>query len=372
MRHDDLCCQKVRVLDVVDGLAGGFHAQLVGVHVHGGQLRAGDAGEQRVVEGHDGQVLLDAQPQLAAELFQHHSKDVVTDQHGGGVVRCGEQGFQRPLVGIVQGVDLHTVLFPGSDAVLEQGHLVTPLALCGEQHGVIDPEIRNAAVAHLIKVIGSFLPGKGVVVVDVDGLVRRLRCLAHNDMEQPLVAQIRRHRAVLFGVEQDKPICLCVGHHALDSVQHLGVVLPGDDRVHIPPLVAELPDAADDLEMKGVFVDVPLGGGQNDADGLGKSLHRFSLKIRLVAQLRHDAAHPLFGLPADGRAVLAGAGHRGGRDRRCAAAGRGAGGVLPLPRQYGAAESGQPRRSRGKNAGSAGRALRLELAPGKGGLRHLR
>ena len=38
MRHDDLCGQKVRVLDVVDGLAGSLHAQLVGVHVHGGQL----------------------------------------------------------------------------------------------------------------------------------------------------------------------------------------------------------------------------------------------------------------------------------------------------------------------------------------------
>lgn len=40
VRHDDLCGQKVRVLDVVDGLAGGLHAQLVGVHVHGGQLWA--------------------------------------------------------------------------------------------------------------------------------------------------------------------------------------------------------------------------------------------------------------------------------------------------------------------------------------------
>ncbi len=58
MRHDDLCGQKVRVLNVVDGLAGGLHAQLVGVHVHGGQLRAGDAGEQRVVEGHDGEYRL--------------------------------------------------------------------------------------------------------------------------------------------------------------------------------------------------------------------------------------------------------------------------------------------------------------------------
>ena len=40
VRHDDLCGQKVRVLDVVDGLAGSLHAQLVGVDVHGGQLGA--------------------------------------------------------------------------------------------------------------------------------------------------------------------------------------------------------------------------------------------------------------------------------------------------------------------------------------------
>ena len=265
MRHDDLCGQKVRVLNVVDGLAGGLHAQLVGVDVHGGQLRTGDAGEQGVIEGHDGQIFRDAQSQLAAELLQHHGKDIVTDQHGGGVVRRGEQGFQCPLVGIVQGVDLHTVLFPRGDAVLEQGHLVAPLALCGEQHSVADPEIRNAAVSHFVKVIGGFLPGKGVVVIDIDGLVGGLRRLAHNDMEQPLIAQIRRHRAVLFGVEQDKPICLCVGHHALDGVQHLSIVLPGDDGVHIPPLVAELPDAADDLQMKGVFVDIPLRGGQEIA-----------------------------------------------------------------------------------------------------------
>ena len=181
------------------------------------------------------------------------------------MVRRGEQGFQRLLVGIVQGVDLHTVLFPRGDAVLKQGHLVAPLALCGKQHGVADPEIRNAAVSHFVKVIGGFLPGKGVVIVNVDSLICGLRRLAHNDMEQPLIAQIRRHRAVLFGVEQDEPIRLCVGHHALDGVQHLGIVLPGDDGVHIPPLVAELPDAADDLQMKGVFVDIPLRGGQEIA-----------------------------------------------------------------------------------------------------------
>ena len=257
------------------------------------------------------------QPQLAAELFQHHGQNVVADDHGGGAVRGGEEGFQRLLVRIVPGVDLHAVLFAGGDAVPAQGHLVAPLSLGGEQHRIADPKIGNAAVAHFVEVIGGFLPGKGVVVVDVDGLVGRLRRFAHNDVEQPFAAQIRRHRAVLFGIEQDEAVRLCVGHHALDGVQHLGVVLPGDDGVHIPPLVAELPDAPDDLQMEGVLVDVPLGGGQNDADGLGKSFHGLGLEIGLIAQLRHDAAHPLFGLPADGRAVLAGAGHRGRRNACC-------------------------------------------------------
>ena len=107
--------------------------------------------------------------------------------------------------------------------MFEQGHLVAPLALCREQQGVADPEIRNAAVAQFIEVIGGFLSRKGVVVVDVDGLVGRLRRLAHNDMEQPFAAQVRRHRAVLFGIEQDKSIGLCVGDHALDGVQDLGI-----------------------------------------------------------------------------------------------------------------------------------------------------
>ncbi len=106
MRHDDLGGQQVGVLDVVDGLACRFHAKLIGIDVHGRQRRVGDAGEQRVVKGYDGQIFRDAQPQLAAELFQHHGKDVVADQHGGGAVRRGEQGLQRFFVSIVQGVDL--------------------------------------------------------------------------------------------------------------------------------------------------------------------------------------------------------------------------------------------------------------------------
>ena len=255
---------------MVDGLAGRFHAQLVGVHVHGGQLWTGDAGEQRVIEGHDGKVFRDVQPQFAAELFQHHSKNIIADQHGGGAVRRGEQGLQRFFVRIVQGVDLHAVLLAGGDAMLEQRHLVAALTLCRKQHGIADTKIGNAAVAHLIEVVGGFLSGKGVVVVDIDGLVGGLCCLAHNDVEQPFAAQIGRHRTVLFGIEQDETICLRVGHHALDGVQNLCIILPGDDRVHIPPLVAELPDAADDLQMKGIFIYISLGRRQDDADGLGK------------------------------------------------------------------------------------------------------
>ena len=68
--------------------------------------------------------------------------------------------------------------------------------------------------------------------------------------------------------------------------------------------------------MKGIFIYVPLGGRQDDADGLGKCLGRFSLKIWFIAHLRHDAADAFFCVPADGWAVLAGAGDRGWRNAR--------------------------------------------------------
>lgn len=58
--------------------------------------------------------------------------------------------------------------------------------------------------------------------------------------------------------------------------------------------------------MKGIFIYVPLGGRQDDADGLGKCFGRFSLKIWFIAHLRHDAADAFFCVPADGWAVLAG------------------------------------------------------------------
>ena len=33
MWHNDFCCQKIRVFDMVNGLAGGFHAKLVGIDI---------------------------------------------------------------------------------------------------------------------------------------------------------------------------------------------------------------------------------------------------------------------------------------------------------------------------------------------------
>lgn len=106
MRHDDLGGQQVGVFDVVDGLAGRFDAKLIGIDVHGCQRRVGDAGEQRVVEGYDGQILRNVQPQLAAELFQYHRKNVIADQNRCRAVRSGKQYFHGRFIGIIQGIDL--------------------------------------------------------------------------------------------------------------------------------------------------------------------------------------------------------------------------------------------------------------------------
>lgn len=296
MRHDDLGGQQVGVLDVVDGLACRLNAKLIGIDVHGRQRRVGDAGEQRVVKGYDGQIFRDAQAQLAAELFQYHRKNVIADQNRCRAVRSGKQRFQGRFIGIIQGIDLHTVPFPRGDVVLEQRHLIAAFPLGRKQHGIADPKIGDAAMSHLVEIVGGFLARQCVVIVDIDGLVGRLRCLAHDNVKQTLAAQIGSHRTIFFGVEQDESIGLRVGYHALDSIQHFGIVLAGDDGVYITALVAELPDAPDDLQMKGIFIYVPLGGRQDDADGLGKCFGRFSLKIWFIAHLRHDAAVLAFAL----------------------------------------------------------------------------
>lgn len=296
MRHDDLGGQQVGVLDVVDGLACRLNAKLIGIDVHGRQRRVGDAGEQRVVKGYDGQIFRDAQAQLAAELFQYHRKNVIADQNRCRAVRSGKQRFQGGFIGIIQGIDLHTVPFPRGDVVLEQRHLIAAFPLGRKQHGIADPKIGDAAMSHLVEIVGGFLARQCVVIVDIDGLVGRLRCLAHDNVKQTIAAQIGSHRTIFFGVEQDESIGLRVGYHALDSIQHFGIVLAGDDGVYITALVAELPDAPDDLQMKGIFIYVPLGGRQDDADGLGKCFGRFSLKIWFIAHLRHDAAVLAFAL----------------------------------------------------------------------------
>lgn len=296
MRHDDLGGQQVGVLDVVDGLACRLNAKLIGIDVHGRQRRVGDAGEQRVVKGYDGQIFRDAQAQLAAELFQYHRKNVIADQNRCRAVRSGKQRFQGRFIGIIQGINLHTVPFPRGDVVLEQRHLIAAFPLGRKQHGIADPKIGDAAMSHLVEIVGGFLARQCVVIVDIDGLVGRLRCLAHDNVKQTLAAQIGSHRTIFFGVEQDESIGLRVGYHALDSIQHFGIVLAGDDGVYITALVAELPDAPDDLQMKGIFIYVPLGGRQDDADGLGKCFGRFSLKIWFIAHLRHDAAVLAFAL----------------------------------------------------------------------------
>ena len=122
------------------------------------------------------------------------------------------------LIGIVQRVDLHTVFFTRCDPMFQQRHLVAAFAFRRKQHGVADTEISNAAVSQFIKIIGGFFSGKGIVVVNVDGLVGGLHCFADNDMKQTLISQIGCYRTVFFRIEQDKAIFL--GNWIPCSVSH--------------------------------------------------------------------------------------------------------------------------------------------------------
>lgn len=88
MRHNGFRRHQVRVFDMADHLGGGLNAQLKGVYVHRGKGRAGNLGEQGVVEGDDRQILRNRQVHLQTQALQAGGQDVITHQNSRGAVRA--------------------------------------------------------------------------------------------------------------------------------------------------------------------------------------------------------------------------------------------------------------------------------------------
>ena len=111
-------------------------------------------------------------------------------------------------------------------------------------------------------------PCQQVVVINVNGLVGVLAGFPNQYIGKFFPVQVFNYGIILAGIEQIKPsVCPDAGHGA-DGFQHFVLILAGHDGAGCNAvLVADLADAADCLQIKGVFVDLTGGYRQDNADG---------------------------------------------------------------------------------------------------------
>ncbi len=164
-----------------------------------------------------------------------------------------------------------------------------------------------------VQVFCGLLSGQQVVVVDVDGLIGVLLCLADQHIEQPLAVQIVDDGVMFPGIQNDKAAGVIVLCQCADGAEQFLVVLSGDDGADIFPPVAELADSPDGFQIKGVLVDVSGRRRKDDSDELG-SLSAAGGYIGFIAELCHGLTDFFFCFPADGRVVFTGAGYGGWGD----------------------------------------------------------
>ena len=116
-----------------------------------------------------------------------------------------------------------------------------------------------------VQIFCCLLPCKNVVVIDVNGLIGILVCFSYQYIKKTFIIKVFDDGVLLFGVEDNKTICLSVPDHSADGLQDLLIVLSRDNRSGIILMVTELADSADYFQIKRIFEGFPGGRGQDNA-----------------------------------------------------------------------------------------------------------
>ena len=70
----------------------------------------------------------------------------------------------------------------------------------------------------------------------------------------------------MFGIQYNEAVYLSAAGHGTHGLKYFVLIFASDDRVDILPMIAELADATDGLQIKSVLIHIPGGGRENDAD----------------------------------------------------------------------------------------------------------
>lgn len=147
-------------------------------------------------------------------------------------------------------------------------------------------EVSDLSVSQAVEIFGGLLPCKQIIIVDVNGLVCILACFSDEHVEQPFTVEVIDDRILCSGVKNDKTVYLPAACHGFDNLEDFILILPGDYGVYILPLVAELTDAADCFQIKGIFIGLFYRDRKNNADCTGIVRSQVAcLEIRLISHL---------------------------------------------------------------------------------------
>ena len=212
------------------------------------------------------------------------------------------------------GGELYAVFRFWHNAMAGQCQLVAVSAVDRKNETVIYAKVGDFPVSELIQVFGRLISCQQIIIINVNGLVGVLTGFPDQNIGEFFPVQIFDHGIILPGIEQDKAVCLPDAGHGPDSIQHFILILTGYDGADIMLLVADLADAADRFQIKGVFIDLTGRYRKDNADGACVSGGQIAgLEIWFIAQLLHGISYFAFCFFADGRTVFTGAGNRRGR-----------------------------------------------------------